>query len=142
MRFFIPPLGTAVRLTRAWTCTVHREGRNWDVRRALVAHAAGETGAEPQMGDWWARYSAQTSDSDGPLAMTLPADTILKIDRIYVRSGQGDFDSVTFMIKDSPDKRFVPKRKKGGGTFDGKPRFWVKLHEANAIECEIVEEAA
>jgi hypothetical protein len=140
MRLFIPPLGTVVRLTSAWTCTIHREGRNWDVRRALVAHAQGETGAQPPTGDWWARYSAQSNDRDGSLSMTLPEGTVLKVDRIYVRSGQGDFDSVTFLIKDSPDKRFVGK--KGKGTFDGKPRFWVKLHEANAIECEIVEDAA
>lgn len=33
---------------------------------------------------------------------TLPTGTTLKVDRIYIRKGGGDFDSVTFYVESTP----------------------------------------
>jgi hypothetical protein len=70
---------------------------------------------------------------------TLPAGTILVMDRIYIRQGQSKFDSVTFYAKEIPNlqdqsipaacRAFTKKPK-------GKARFWVKLADANQIEFE------
>jgi hypothetical protein len=55
--------------------------------------------------------------------VTLPKNTELSVDRIYVRNGLQTFDSVTFKIKDCPDPKFK------------KCRFWTKLSEVNSIIC-------
>lgn len=57
--------------------------------------------------------------------VTLPANTLLTVDRIYVRQGVEDYNSVTFRIKkgDCPDAKF-------GGI-----RFWAKLYDVNTIVC-------
>lgn len=54
---------------------------------------------------------------------TLKKGTILTIDRIYIRKGAKDYDSISFRINKSNEPRF---KKKG-------IRFWVKLDEANNI---------
>lgn len=48
------------------------------------------------------------------LNYTIPKDSILSVDRIYIRKGSRSFDSVTFRWN--------------------KNRFWVKLDDANKIE--------
>lgn len=47
---------------------------------------------------------------------SLPKDTVLIVDRIYIRKGNSDYSSVSFKIK---------------GT---KKRFWAKLEDVNMIE--------
>jgi hypothetical protein len=47
----------------------------------------------------------------------LPIDTVLRIDRIYIRNGASDFDSISFYAE-------IPKIK-------SKPRFWAKLVDIN-----------
>ena len=55
--------------------------------------------------------------------VTLPVDTELNVQRIYIRVGQNGFDSVTFCAKHK----------------DGlKGRFWAKLNDVNTIEMEII----
>jgi hypothetical protein len=62
---------------------------------------------------------------------------ILVVDRIYIRNGQSDFDSMTFSVYDGPMTNLVAKAR--GGTWTGRaPRFWVKLEDANGMEVEIV----
>lgn len=130
MRLFIPPLGTHLRLTAEWAFEIQYEHRNgtffesdiFDFEKPDRLHYP-----NPDNTRWSEKF----------WNCTLPAGTVLALDRIYIRKGGEDFDSVTFFIKDCPDKRFLPKSKKG--TFIGVPRFWVKLPYANLIECEIVE---
>lgn len=55
----------------------------------------------------------------------LPRQTCLIIDRIYIRKGSPDYDSITFRIAECPDKKLV------------KARFWVKLRDANKIICSL-----
>ena len=61
--------------------------------------------------------------------VTLEAGSVLRIERIYIRQGAGDFDSVTFRLIDGPNKSLLPK--KAGGTAGVKCRFWVKLADLN-----------
>ena len=46
---------------------------------------------------------------------------MLSVDRIFIRNGMPDYDSVTFRIRSHPEQ----KKLKG--------RFWVKLDDANKI---------
>lgn len=64
---------------------------------------------------------------DLELPVTIPKGTVLCIQRIYIRNGQQDYDSVTFSIA-----------KVKGSKISG--RFWVKLDNANEIHYELVTE--
>jgi len=57
---------------------------------------------------------------------TLPAGTVLTIDRIYLRKGASDFDSITFILN-------KPKGVKGPMV-----RFWVKLSDVNSGNLELL----
>lgn len=57
--------------------------------------------------------------------LTLPAGSVLTVDRIYVRKGQGDFSSLSFFL--------------AGGKKPKASRFWAKLSDCNNIEFEKVE---
>ena len=62
--------------------------------------------------------------SNHPNTILIPAGTNLLVERIYIRQGASDFDSVTFRIP----KNGCPINPNMTG------RFWVKLPNANQIE--------
>lgn len=117
MNLFIPSIGTSLVLKQDWTFNLHYEYRNrklWEVllgKDAFANHWRANPGPKPK-----------------PVVITLPAETELVVSRIYIRNGQGDFDSVTFSAKDLVD-------------LDGKKvksaRFWAKLNDVNKIICEV-----
>lgn len=59
------------------------------------------------------------------LEVEFPIDTILKVDRIYIRKGKDmkNFSSLTFYVKSGPSKG---------------ARFWVKLNEVNQIVFSLI----
>lgn len=63
-------------------------------------------------------------------SVTLPKDTLLKIDRIYIRKGAEEYSSLTFIINSLPVITGKP--------FSRKPRFWAKLSDCNNINFEKV----
>ncbi len=71
--------------------------------------------------------------------ITLPVGTCLAIDRIYIKKGIPDFDSITFYIESCPLAILHPGKGKKSGGFGGKgrARFWVKLKDANRIVCSL-----
>lgn len=86
-------------------------------------------GAEIPSFSWsWTSFGARIVDeykrgfrlsskiSEVYLDYTIPGESILTVDRIYIRKGSPDFDSVTFRWN--------------------KNRFWVKLDDANNMEFE------
>jgi hypothetical protein len=73
----------------------------------------------------------------GVVNMTLPANTMLKVDRIYIRQGAGEYDSITFTVDDCPLPEIKPKKIKGGRRA-GILRFWAKLDDVNTIKCNIL----
>lgn len=132
MQLFIPTIGTHLCLTDDWTFKLHQESRNFAVRQALL-------GADTIIpADCWYHPEKYARGSE-PLDMTLPAGTIITVDRIYIRKAIGDFDSVTFFIKNCPDPRFASKKNKG--TFKGSARFWAKLDDVNNIFCDVLDPA-
>ena len=68
------------------------------------------------------------------LPVTLKKGTILKIDRLYIRKGVGDYSSITFYAKNVGEVQVTPrwgdktKKKKAKAL-----RFWAKLDECNKI---------
>lgn len=108
MNLWIPTIGDAFVLEADWHFKLFSEHRN-----SAMAEALGQ----PFSGN---RYRI---DESQPRDVVLPANTELVTDRIYIRQGAGDFDSVTFVIKACPNSKLVGER------------FWAKLPEVNQIQC-------
>lgn len=64
--------------------------------------------------------------------VTLLKDTVLKIDRIYIRKGAEEYSSITFYVWSKPGPVAANASKK-------KSRFWAKLADCNNINFEKVE---
>jgi len=73
------------------------------------------------------------------VVVTLPKDTVLAIDRIYIRKGASDFSSITFYAKGMGETE-VKNRWSGKITKWKAQRFWAKLQDCNQIEFELMEE--
>lgn len=107
----IPRIGEVITLAEPWTFTLHEEHRNLSLIKRVDPTYTGR--------------GYGTSGVYGPgrcksWDVTLPARWELKVDRIYIRNGLSNFDSVTFR-----------------SSYNGKPvRFWVKLSDVNKIMME------
>ena len=113
MNIFIPALGTKLKLNQPWSFTLYDETRN----RAFWPQVNHGQGPLPGVNRW-------QSSTGQTLPVTLPPGTILQVDRIYIRKGNSNFDSVSFRI---------PK----GGGLSG--RFWAKLDDVNnGLDASIV----
>lgn len=149
MQFYVPTIGDKIFLDKDWTFTLLEEGRN----KGLADVLGGLHKEEVTNYAWFEKgtdrvvsYSALPSHynpdhyeqretrrwtykkwNSSLMEVTLPRGTELAIDRIYIRKGNPDYDSITFIVKSTPDKRFKSR----------KPRFWVKLKDANRISCEL-----
>lgn len=114
-QFYIPSIGDKIILEEDWECTIFFEHRN----SKFIKKARPD--AVPKENYWMYR-------SDGSSVMvTFPKGTVLTIDRIYIRKGKGEWDSVTFNMPKQP--KVAP--------FNG--RFWAKLEDVNEIKFERVE---
>lgn len=109
IRFCIPALRTKLVLAEPWTFTVYNEYRNHSLYE-ILGHQQTYQHEE---------YGVDIGNC------TLPKGTNLSVDRIYIRNGKSDYDSVTFRIASCPEARFHKK----------KIRFWAKLADVNAIKC-------
>lgn len=117
-RFYVPHLGTRVKLAEPWSFTLHPESRNSSLWEVV---------SDDKM------YHSYWSGEDRPKSpiVTFPAGTELSVDRIYIRRGAKDFDSVTFRsIKGScGDQKHLEKK-----------RFWAKLADVRNMIVEIIED--
>lgn len=134
MKIFIPKLGTKLTLSKAWAFNLHDERRN----EAFWLAVHGKPAREQYYYGYHNGYHTSpvktaTAKDLGhkpakPMKTTLPKGTVLTIERIYIRNGASDFDSITFRIT------------KGGTVPAG--RFWVKTEDINNkldAESEIIE---
>jgi len=89
LKFYIPKLGDRIRLTKDWTFDLYHESRNDPLFFAL------EINPWPFVED---RYNGKHNfnRNNETTKVTIPAGSILVIDRIYIRKGSEDYDSVTF----------------------------------------------
>lgn len=115
MRLYIPPKSSELTLAADWTFDLFNEGRNNGLIHAMDIRF-------PRVD-----YRAQL---DQHHSVTLPAGTRMKVDRIYIRSGQSDFDSITFFITTKDAEQMTCWRRSTQGSI----RFWVKLRDANNLE--------
>lgn len=132
MNLYIPSLGEQLCLTADWSFDLYNEYRNDTLMEYLgVDHVEGQMPIMPVH-----------------TRVALPTGTILKMDRIYIRKGSEDFDSITFLLVGAKTKpKTITRKAVAIGGENGrqeweyeqkKParpvRFWVKLKDANSIE--------
>lgn len=137
----IPSLGDKFKLAQDWVATIQCESRNYafvladqKISRAdwlATGEALRKVYDIPPTGSLYGERELKV-DVDGTnyylwhpytIDVVIPAGTELIIDRLYIRKGCTDFDSVTFRIK-----------KAKGVRLHG--RFWVQLANANEIVYE------
>ncbi len=120
MKLYIPTVGDSIRLTADWTFDLYNEGRNYTLMEYVN---------DPR---------ERKYRDNVPVPATLPAGLVLKVDRIYIRKGHKDFDSITFMLKGiSTPARYEKWTDGSEYRIPKQPvRFWVKLPCANKIEFE------
>lgn len=112
----IPTIGSTITLTRDWTFGLYPEHRNATLWNVTV-------GPLEKRSYFWTDWARCRNDIFTPV--TLPAGTVLKVDRIYLRKGSEDFDSVSFRTVECPSNPKLAKK-----------RFWAKLRHVNLIEGE------
>jgi hypothetical protein len=114
-QLMIPHLRTELTLSQPWTFKLHAEHRNSDFRQLLGLEIPYSAAATEEQWQAWRKSRDEVYD------VTLPAGTVLSVDRIFIRNGMAEYDSVTFRIRSHPDLKKC------------KSRFWVKLDDANNI---------
>jgi hypothetical protein len=105
VRFCIPSLRTKIQLAKDWKFSLFFERRN-----SKMVEVMGQEYS-------WSKSGAKACE------VVLPEGTVLSVDRIYVRNGKAEYDSVTFRVTDCPQKKF------------NKARFWAKLYDVNTMIC-------
>lgn len=110
MRMYIPQIGDVIQLTEDWEFNLHHENRNKDL---LVEFFNFDK----------VKYIPYIENNKFN-SFKLLKNTILTIDRIYIRKGNDDFSSLTF-------NAIFPNGFKG--------RFWAKLEDVNNIEFDIMK---
>jgi hypothetical protein len=142
-QFYIPEIGDEIKLVADWTFDLYNEDRNSTLME--VMH-------DPREATW------SGDENFGSLPCTIPAGAILKIDRIYIRKGLGEYSSLSFLWKDMRTNSRVEERiascVQPSRSLFGSPerislpylvkkparpvRFWAKLNDVNKIEFEQV----
>jgi hypothetical protein len=116
MKMCIPSIGDKIRLITDWQLPCFDEKRN----RVFIRTFRPDVVLPPP----------SYEDARQSVVITLPAGTVLRVDRIYIRKGKSEWDSVTFVVAEHPTVKA-----KG---FQGAGRFWAKLVDVNDIEFEPV----
>lgn len=122
--FFVPDIGTVVRLKEDWTFRLYPESRNYDMFQDLGI----EYGSNYRW-DWRLRDKGATD-------VVLRASTRLKVDRVYIRKGAKDYSSLTFNIQKGKDCVCVFKGREHVFEKKGR-RFWAKLGDVNKMVVEV-----
>lgn len=113
MKLCVPKVGDQLTLIEGWNFMLHFERRNQKLCEKMAL-----TPSEPD--DWATWYYGKESR-----LVLLPADTMMVVDRVYIRGGASvDYNSLSFRIKTGPYKGC---------------RFWAKLADVNQLEVSILE---
>lgn len=108
-RLCVPKIGDTLTLIEGWNFLLHYERRNRSLAEKM---GLSPPGSEDK---YWGWRNAQSAT-----LVLLPADTELKVDRVYIRGGASvEFNSLTFRVKNGPYKGC---------------RFWAKLADVNKME--------
>jgi len=140
MKLYIPKIGDKIVLTEDWSFTLHSERRNFSMFDFLDLDPSKCSKSIKTPDPWIPKIGVED--------VTVPAGTELIVDRVYIRKGNDEFSSITFVI----DQKISAQVREGysyGGRKVGaptgkvrktKPRFWVKLSDVNTIEYEKISE--
>lgn len=109
MNLFLPEIGSQLQLTKDWNFILYSESRN----ETLI----NKIGGTFSWGNPKKNY-----------LVTIPKDTVLTVDRVYIRKGVSAFSSLTFRIPKDKNKKHI---------YAG-VRFWAKLSDVNKIEFELI----
>lgn len=133
MKMYVPRLGDEIILTADWKFTLYNEYRN---------------------GSLFDFLGIDDTLHGQSVVCTIPVGSILKIDRIYIRKGNAEFDSITFMWKGKHIPAHTEQVERSASSYDDKGnvehykwthtrkipiknvRFWAKLDDTNTIEFE------
>jgi len=154
MKLTIPELKTKLKLKENWTFDLFYERRNTSLFNLLLNNKLfDETKIVPTLEDVHAWYNCgktketkeiiekyfltpkifgrtipfdRSIPNNNCYRFTWPIDTVLVIDRYYIRNGGETFSSLTFRATETK----IPEFKKH------KPRFWAKLYDVNNIHFE------
>lgn len=150
MKIFFPTVGSQLRLDADWSFPLHDEPRNHALFCALGLVLPRAEPGPLRHARYFSDYvlapgsRAPGAGRSGWATVRLPAGTVLQVDRIFLRKSLADFDSITFLVATSPDRRLLPWRKQnpGAAMVSGTVRFWAKLEHVNGIEGEWLERPA
>lgn len=119
--------------------TIFGSGQRFDDDKFYEARKEAEL-ANPEYVQYYkdvAEWQSKVKDALVPeLTITIPKDTLLQVDRIYIRKGSSDYSSITFYAKNLGEieskvsawsSRPTKKIKKKA------LRFWAKLSDCNRI---------
>lgn len=131
MKMFIPTIGTKLQLTKRWKFTLHAERRNKSIFEKMAIPV--DLGMA-RLRDYYLRNGRITQEvydnNPDKFEIELEKGIVLVIDRIYIRNGAGDYDSITFRV---PKKVGNPKNLEGA-------RFWASLSDVNEMYFNLYEE--
>jgi hypothetical protein len=105
MKLQIPDIGDKLTLQNNWSFTLYCEYRNSVLWKIFTDKEF----------SWQDRRLNKTTE------VSLPKNTILIVDRVYIRQGAKDFSSLSFRIESCPNKQL------------NKKRFWAKLLDVNTM---------
>jgi hypothetical protein len=137
MKLFIPTIGSRLKIIAPWTFRLYTEYRNSGFGQ--LAGLADEHGH-------WTAGGGRYCDPKVAAYVTILPGSLLTVDRVYIRRGLHNFDSLTFYLKPDgrapreleirttkSEPRFVKINSKAG------MRFWAKLADVNSLEVEVIE---
>ena len=133
MKLYIPEIGDVIRLTQDWTFDLYNEDRNSTMME--------------RMGDTRNPAYSWANKNFSAIPVTVPAGAELKVDRIYIRKGKGEYSSITFLwVGERTNPKMVPRFAVAYGVnppvrtdYEIKKsaravRFWAKLDDVNKLE--------
>lgn len=113
---YIPRLGDVLTLASAWSFSLYEEERNKKLFKELLPNVKVDWGALARRKWTYPRVLPAHH------IVTLPAGTQLRVNRLYVRKGQDEFDSLSFYVERLGQEKAFEKNK---------PYFWAKLDDVN-----------
>jgi hypothetical protein len=129
----MPTVGQKVRVLdgQGWVIKLYQERRN----ESLYEYVGQPLSTDRCFyDDYVGGQAAFTWDVSEPerkhIKVTIPAGSILTIDRIYLRKGAAEFDSVTFILNGA--------KLAGKVGAQSRVRFWVKLDDVNSGKLELL----
>jgi hypothetical protein len=135
MQFFIPEISTQIKLTESWIFRLYTEYRNNSIFEALGDNVKNLKEIEiPSLKNNFYTFHQKCYE------MFLQIGTVLTIKRVYVRQGQKDYSSVTFNLNDTTHPFLIRHKLKNKKKICG--TFWVKLCDANNIQCEVIKDTS